>query len=1177
MAPKSRGKRKKSVEELLKEGRDLLDRQEVKSKRKRKPVRFLFSTDPATGLRNNKGTYKGQKKSKEKRLNPEFDVSGEGGYYENEVHHEDNIAEEGVTRLDLKAIKDIVEEWCSKNKKPKQCWTDRQEQLHESWAETRPSLFAAALSARFSPPESDICQVCTVNKVSIRCLMCKEGLLCGPCDQERHADAPFHDRDILIDGHYEALPNYVSKSALGEWIDVIQALPPNSPIHCPGCRGICDPSAPLPGTHLIVVNLNGRYDLLHRSFKCNGCNELFSTSHPLVLIQLGYWPGSVTSVTYGFDQRLLSYWDILQKQIPGISEHAFLKSLELHSQLYGRIPTINASTFRTSFQEWKYLQFEINSICHMDWMQCPACSDDQHSVHVDGNMKLYRFKSAGSRKKECYYGEAFIASNNKVDEHIKNIYHGAKHKDIGGGSMCGESNWRAAGNNLKKKKNLSETGLEIAACRHGLAQNAINMMYGEIYGYAHYLQLNHFIPKGVKFLWYDVVCLYWPWLRRNENEASKKMKPALSVMHAKAHAWHCQAIWGGRWQTGAAATTGEETEQVNSHFSRLGSTTKHMLPEGREELLTEHALEWNRRKIVGMPSYLARKYKRVEKQFTTLNAEIDKEFVEINFGRDCAKEWKEEILRVAKVEQCSLQSRKSKITDAERRYLVQIMGKEPKTDYEKALLSVSKEIYGEKAKDCSGGVTLSAEKGMLEENAVLYLRKQMEQMHFSIAQAVYNMGKLTDTSKQRKKLRTKVTSWKQTLKTAVDRHNAINPSSIVKEDDVEEGLFAWSQTECQDCVSLRTKRRLVNKVMEAERFGEELVLLKREMVSFLKFYKDVKLPSLREEQTRLQDLMNAGGESSLSHDDKGCRYLSAATHTISAKLALVMNGIAFAMRQLTAGTGAFAQILSTDLEEFRQFLLMSEVDVREDEDDEDQPDDGDDTVEPESSACSTRVVLEALSSLHNGPTPSVSPDALTASVWRWSLPPTLSQGTFNGRNGSNACSVIALCLGYALQEGLLLPPDVNKSLSETFLGRLCGCIELGNRIYDLFRQSLPSRFLSIQEAANIAVSWISSDVGQPLPVRLADLHEPSTVTYQLKRAFSRGGFNACLIADEKSSLFHACDDLVIHIDTHSHGPNKGAVVTAAHASAIPELCSTVWQEEGFSPNSFGNLVFVEFA
>lgn len=107
-------------------------------------------------------------------------------------------------------------------------------------------------------------------------------------------------------------------------------------------------------------------------------------------------------------------------------------------------------------------------------------------------------------------------------------------------SMCGQSNWRAAGNTIKKKRNLVETGLEISGCRHALAQHSINMMYGEVYGYAHYLQVNYYITKKVQFFWYDVVCKYWPWLKKNDPGTAQKMKPALSVMHAKAHAWSCQ-------------------------------------------------------------------------------------------------------------------------------------------------------------------------------------------------------------------------------------------------------------------------------------------------------------------------------------------------------------------------------------------------------------------------------------------------------------------------------------------------------------------------------------------------------------------------------------------------------------------------------------------------------------
>ena len=42
-----------------------------------------------------------------------------------------------------------------------------------------------------------------------------------------------------------------------------------------------------------------------------------------------------------------------------------------------------------------------------------------------------------------------------------------------------------------------------------------------------------------------------------------------------------QVIWGGRWQDGSACSTGEEVEQINSHMSQCGNTTKYMLPESK--------------------------------------------------------------------------------------------------------------------------------------------------------------------------------------------------------------------------------------------------------------------------------------------------------------------------------------------------------------------------------------------------------------------------------------------------------------------------------------------------------------------------------------------------------------------------------------------------------------------
>lgn len=51
-----------------------------------------------------------------------------------------------------------------------------------------------------------------------------------------------------------------------------------------------------------------------------------------------------------------------------------------------------------------------------------------------------------------------------------------------------------------------------------------------------------------------------------------------------------------------------------------------------------------------------------------------------------------------------------------------------------------------------------------------------------------------------------------------------------------------------DTVPISTKKVVVNKKMEVERFQEELVLLKKEMMGFMSFYKDIILPSILEDK-----------------------------------------------------------------------------------------------------------------------------------------------------------------------------------------------------------------------------------------------------------------------------------------------------------------------------------------
>ena len=105
--------------------------------------------------------------------------------------------------------------------------------------------------------------------------------------------------------------------------------------------------------------------------------------------------------------RMLSYTSILMPSsfilhfgniatiINHVDLHHNLFLLDKSLLLSFQVPTITSSIFSKSFKEWKYCQYEIRNIKLTNFMECPCCTVSQHSCHVDGNCKLYRFKSAG--------------------------------------------------------------------------------------------------------------------------------------------------------------------------------------------------------------------------------------------------------------------------------------------------------------------------------------------------------------------------------------------------------------------------------------------------------------------------------------------------------------------------------------------------------------------------------------------------------------------------------------------------------------------------------------------------------------------------------------------------------------------------------------------------------------
>ncbi|XP_028412158.1 uncharacterized protein LOC114534881, partial [Dendronephthya gigantea] len=815
-AANARKKKLPSMDCLIRQGNDILE----KRKKRRKPIHYEYSTDPKTGQRSCKNTY-----------NPKYynrDDTASSSRSKNLEEHSDNIFQEQeppeVSLLDRESdmdvttnavedvtMNDILEEakgllcnWKCGGQQKKRTWHERQNSLYESWEEVRSSLIEVLLQTKFSIGIFDelLCESCKDAMAVIGCQDCiSHRYVCGDCDEENHKNHPFHDRDAILNGFHEPIPPTASINSKLEWITVERSLPFGDVI-CPTCLFPCNILYDEKGMGCIAVTLKGRFDISHTKYECKQCDNVISSTSPHVLIQLGFWPGTIRDMTYVFHQDLFHFWDNLQKIVPGISQNSFVKSLEMFSIQKGRMGTINSKTFGSSFREWKYCQYELNKLRHINWMECPACEQQQHSVHMDGNMKLYRYKSAGM-KRDCYYGDAFIASNEKVQHHLCKIYKKGKEK-VTDDSKCGDSIWHAAGNTLKKKKIVDETGLEIAGCRHSVAQHAVSMNTEKC------MAMHIICKRNITFV-----------VQHNSSGMMSSASIGLGCV-----------IWGGRWQDGASATTGEEVEQINSHFSRLGCTTKHMLPEGREELLTEHALEWNKRKITKLSSILAKRYTKAKDKTAIMQKELESMSEKLECDPTTLQKWKEDIFDAAKLDEKSRNKRYS-ITPEEMKYICHLLTLDVLTPKEKALFDVAEKIYKEKSKQFQPKIcrNYSFGEGVLKNKSLEYLRYNMEFHHNAISHLAFNIAKLAD-----------------------------EPLSNIEE--ILNGKFPWnSRNEPVDELPLVTRRSVVDKLMEIQRFQEEIEVTKKEMFQYLEYYTKKCLPALYSELAKLENLLQGKSRS----------------------------------------------------------------------------------------------------------------------------------------------------------------------------------------------------------------------------------------------------------------------------------------------------------------------------
>ncbi|KAL2092736.1 hypothetical protein ACEWY4_012534 [Coilia grayii] len=214
-----------------------------------------------------------------------------------------------------------------------QSWAERQAQSADKWATARPQLIKELLEAEYTGSSS--CDRCSYKTAVVRCRDCCSQM-CATCDVLYH-NSNLHNRDSMFEGYFHPLaPHMVvveEEDTRGFRIKHgAHLLPVRMMQQCN-----CPPSAITrsPGKEVILIGINGRYQLFLPVQSCSNCS-MSSTVGLRELLHAGYWPATTMYHTVYDANVLRSYRDIKQLA-PGLSRQAFLGMLDERTKSFGRL------------------------------------------------------------------------------------------------------------------------------------------------------------------------------------------------------------------------------------------------------------------------------------------------------------------------------------------------------------------------------------------------------------------------------------------------------------------------------------------------------------------------------------------------------------------------------------------------------------------------------------------------------------------------------------------------------------------------------------------------------------------------------------------------------------------------------------------------------------------------
>ncbi|XP_028394843.1 uncharacterized protein LOC114518989 [Dendronephthya gigantea] len=384
-----------------------------------------------------------------------------------------------------------------------------------------------------------------------------------------------------------------------------------------------------------------------------------------------------------------------------------------------------------------------------------------------------------------------------------------------------------------------------------------------------------------------------------------------------------------------------------------------MLPEGRDEMLTECARAWNKRKINSLVQYLCKRYYRAVEMSKHSLQKLDESVDDLSLGKAEIKysDWKSEVQNVAKAEEL-ISGRKTEMTAQEQYFLFSEHLRQMQLlenlecslapvvgavlTYQNMYSSHIKKFKDvpaieKRLKDLESDFeefdrpsVIEEGKRLLVQRSLNVLQTKIEMVYFSIVKRTSAISKLADTSKQRAKLRRKTVADKEQMKNLVEQYSALyDGNKPIEFAAVLAGKFPWIQeNKSVSDIPVRVKAMVVENYLISERWKEEIELVKTEMERFLAYYSKHVLPKLLDEITAISNLsendnaMDIGDRSpkasnersDITEDEEFVQYkVKNASHSYLCGLqALKKKGLEYCIKQLNMGVEHFSRITAGD-------------------------------------------------------------------------------------------------------------------------------------------------------------------------------------------------------------------------------------------------------------------------